>query len=51
MERIKKLCYIGVAKNYFKSQKYSETPKYRRVNILIRTYMYENMHSIIEEKA
>jgi hypothetical protein len=50
IEKIKKLCYIGLAKNYLKSQKYTSSPNYRRVNILIRTYMYENMMNIVEEK-
>ena len=40
---IRNLCYIGIAKNYIKSKKYSAAPNYTPVNVLIRTYMRDKM--------
>ena len=38
------MCHIGAAKEFLKTKKYSEGPKYNRVNVQIRPYMREKMH-------
>ena len=42
-EHIRNLCFLGLAKLFLKNKKYSNTPTYNRVNVLIRTYMREKM--------
>lgn len=49
-ERISKLCHIGAAKEFLKTKKYSEGPKYSRVNVQIRPYMREKMHEEVKFK-
>lgn len=48
-ERIKKLCYIGIAKNQLKNASSSNIAKYSRVGILIRPYMNPVMSTRLEE--
>ncbi len=49
-ERISKLCHIGAAKEFLKTKKYSEGPKYSRVNVQIRPYMRDKMHEEVKFK-
>lgn len=42
-EKISNLCHIGIAKNFIKTKKYSQSPKYASVNLLIRNYMRDKM--------
>lgn len=49
-DRIRKLCFIGIARNYFQMKKYFTLPQYSRVGILIRTYMVEVMRGHLEQK-
>jgi hypothetical protein len=39
---------MGIAKTYLKNKKFGNAPKYSKVNILIRTYMFEKMKEIIQ---
>lgn len=45
--KIRKLCYIGIARNYFQGKKYVQLPKYSRVGVLIRTYMLDVMYGYL----
>ena len=44
------MCYIGIAKTYIKSKKYSAAPNYTPVNVLIRAYMRDQMCKEIIDK-
>lgn len=49
-EKIKRLCYIGIARDYFQKKKYFMLPNYSRVGILIRAYMIKVMRGNMEQK-
>ena len=49
-EKVRRLCHIGVAKEYLKNKVHSQVPSYSPVNVLIRTYMRDKMEQCMREK-
>ena len=47
---IKRLCYIGIVRQFLINKKYSYSPPLSKVGILIRNYMLKPMKKMVENK-